>query len=140
MPEDAAQPTGRRHEKYDRLIAAAQRMPAIGMAVAHPCDTVSLESAVEAAKLGFVKPILVGPAARVRAVAKEAGLDVARIEKDLNSDEVKASLEESFKLAEKLGLNGTPSYVIGENVVVGAVGLAALKEKVNTARCGKATC
>ena len=68
MPEDAAQPTGRRHEKYDRLIAAAQRMPAIGMAVAHPCDTVSLESAVEAAKLGFVKPILVGPAARVRAV------------------------------------------------------------------------
>jgi hypothetical protein len=30
--------------------------------------------------------------------------------------------------------------VIGENVVVGAVGLAALKEKVNVARCGKATC
>ena len=78
--------------------------------------------------------------ARAMAAAKEAGLDVARIEKDLNSDEVKASLEESFKLAEKLGLNGTPSYVIGENVVVGAVGLAALKEKVNTARCGKATC
>ena len=78
--------------------------------------------------------------ARAMAAAKEAGLDVARIEKDLNSDEVKASLEESFKLAEKLGLNGTPSYVVGENVVVGAVGLAALKEKVNTARCGKATC
>ena len=80
MPEDAAQPTGRRHEKYDRLITAAQRMPAIGMAVAHPCDTVSLESAVEAAKMGFVKPILVGPAARVRAVAKEAGLDIAGFE------------------------------------------------------------
>ena len=64
----------------DRLIAAAQRMPAIGMAVAHPCDTVSLESAVEAAKMGFVKPILVGPAARVRAVAKEAGLDIAGFE------------------------------------------------------------
>ncbi|MEW6452311.1 MAG: DsbA family protein [Pseudomonadota bacterium] len=78
--------------------------------------------------------------ARAMAAAKEAGLDVARIEKDLNSDEVKASLEESFKLAEKLGLNGTPSYVIGDNVVVGAVGLAALKEKINSARCGKATC
>ena len=50
------------------------------------------------------------------------------------------TLEESLKLAEKLGLNGTPSYVIGPNVVVGAVGLEALKEKVNAARCGKATC
>lgn len=78
--------------------------------------------------------------ARAMAVAKEVGMDVARIERDLSSDEVRASLEESFKLAEKLGLNGTPSYVIGNEVVVGAVGLTTLKEKVNTARCGKATC
>ena len=53
---------------------------------------------------------------------------------------MKATLEESFKLAEALGLNGTPSYVIGNDVVVGAVGLDALKEKINTARCGKPTC
>jgi len=78
--------------------------------------------------------------ARAIAVAKEVGLDMARLERDMTSDEARASLEESFKLAEKLGLNGTPSYVIGKNVVVGAVGLAALKEKVNAARCGKATC
>ena len=83
-----------------------------------------------------------GPAdkARALAVAKEIGLDVARIEKDMSSDEVKATLEESFKLAEALGLNGTPSYVVGGDVVVGAVGLNTLKEKVNAARCGKATC
>jgi protein-disulfide isomerase len=78
--------------------------------------------------------------ARAMAAAKEAGLDVARIEKDLASDEVKATLEESYKIAEALGLNGTPSYVVGSDVVVGAVGLKVLKEKVNTARCGKATC
>ena len=78
--------------------------------------------------------------ARALAAAKEAGLDVARIERDMASDEVRQSLEESLKLAEKLGLNGTPSYVIGPNVVVGAVGLDALKEKINSARCGKATC
>jgi protein-disulfide isomerase len=78
--------------------------------------------------------------ARALAAAKEAGFDMARLEKDMASDEVRASLEESLKLAEKLGLNGTPSYVIGQNVVVGAVGLDALKEKINTARCGKATC
>ena len=77
---------------------------------------------------------------RALAAAKEAGFDVARIEKDMAGDEVKAQLEESFKLAEALGLNGTPSYVVGNDVVVGAVGLNTLKEKVNSARCGKATC
>jgi protein-disulfide isomerase len=49
-------------------------------------------------------------------------------------------MEESFKLAEALGLNGTPSYVIGSDVVIGAVGLPALKEKINNARCGKPSC
>jgi len=78
--------------------------------------------------------------ARALAAAKEAGLDMARLEKDMVSAEVQTSLQESFKLAESLGLNGTPSYVIGNEVVVGAVGLAALREKVNTARCGKAVC
>jgi protein-disulfide isomerase len=65
---------------------------------------------------------------------------MARIEKDMGSDEVRASLEESMKLAEALGLNGTPSYVVGQEVVVGAVGLEALKQKVNVARCGKTSC
>jgi len=78
--------------------------------------------------------------ARAMAAAKEAGFDMGRLEKDMASDEVKATIEENLKLAEKLGLNGTPSYVIGDNIVVGAVGLDALKEKVNTARCGKAAC
>jgi Protein-disulfide isomerase len=83
-----------------------------------------------------------GPAdkAHAFAVAKEVGLDIGRLEKDMNSPEVKATLQENFKLAEALGMNGTPSYVIGDNVVVGAVGLAALQEKVNTTRCGKVTC
>lgn len=83
-----------------------------------------------------------GPAdkARAMAAAKEAGLDTARIEKDLASPEVRATIEENFKLAESMGLNGTPSYVIGKQIVVGAVGLDGLKEKIGIARCGKATC
>src|SRR5712671_1446454 len=72
--------------------------------------------------------------ARALAVAKEIGLDMARVEKDMAGDEVKATIEESMKVAEALGLNGTPSYVVGSDVVVGAVGLAALKDKVETAR------
>jgi protein-disulfide isomerase len=78
--------------------------------------------------------------ARAVAVAKEIGLDMARLEKDMASDEVKSTLAESFQLAEALGLNGTPSYVVGNDVVVGAVGLGTLKAKVNNARCGQATC
>jgi len=78
--------------------------------------------------------------AHAMAAAKDAGLNMAQIEKDLAGPEVKASLEENLKLAEALGLNGTPSYVIGSDVVVGAVGLPALQEKINTTRCGKPTC
>jgi protein-disulfide isomerase len=83
-----------------------------------------------------------GPAdkARALAAAKDAGLDVARIEKDLSSPEVRATIEENFKLAEAMGMNGTPSYVIGKQIVVGAIGLDGLKEKIGLARCGKATC
>src|SRR5712692_1760683 len=83
-----------------------------------------------------------GPADRTHAlaVAKDIGMNMTQLEKDANGPEVKSTLQESFKLAEALGLNGTPSYVIGSDVVVGAVGLPALKEKVNTARCGKASC
>jgi protein-disulfide isomerase len=72
--------------------------------------------------------------ARALAVAKDVGLDMARLEKDLKSEEIDATLAESMKLAEALGLNGTPSYVIGSDVVVGAVGLAKLGEKIQAAR------
>jgi protein-disulfide isomerase len=78
--------------------------------------------------------------ARAMAAAKEAGFDMAKLEKDMASPEVRATLEENFKLAEEMGMNGTPSYVIGKQVVVGAVGIDKLREAVGVARCGKATC
>ena len=79
----SAQPVeqmSRPHEKFERLVAVAQRHPPVTIAVAHPCDQVSLESAVEAAKLKLVVPILVGPAARVRDVAARCGLDISAFE------------------------------------------------------------
>jgi protein-disulfide isomerase len=78
--------------------------------------------------------------ARALAVAKDVGFDVAKLEKDMAGDEVKQQIEESLKLGEALGLNGTPSYVVGSDIVVGAVGIDALKGKINAARCGKETC
>ena len=78
--------------------------------------------------------------AHALAVAKEIGLDMTQLQKDMQSPEVQATLDENFKLADALGLNGTPSYVIGGQVVVGAVGLPTLKQDINAARCGKANC
>jgi protein-disulfide isomerase len=78
--------------------------------------------------------------ARALAAAKDAGFDVARIEKDMNAPEVRATLEESYRLAEEMGMNGTPSYVVGKQILVGAVGVEKLKEAVSTARCGKPSC
>ena len=72
--------------------------------------------------------------ARALAAAREVGLDMARLEKDLASPEVRATLEEGMKLAEALGISGTPSYVVGENVVAGAVGVSALREQIAGAR------
>ena len=80
MPDAAARPTTMSHEKYDRLIDVARKHPPMTTAVCHPCDVVSLESAVEAAKLGLMKPILVGPPARVRDAAKNAKLDISTFE------------------------------------------------------------
>ncbi len=78
--------------------------------------------------------------ARALAVAKEIGLDMDRLRKDIKSPEVDKTLKQDFGLAQALGLNGTPSYVVGDNVVVGAVGLPALKQKIANARCGKDAC
>lgn len=70
----------RRHEKYDRLIARAKTEKTIKVAVAHPCDEVSLTGAISAREAGLIEPILVGPAERIRAVAAQAGLDLTGVE------------------------------------------------------------
>jgi phosphate acetyltransferase len=78
MPEAASVTPSRRHEKYDRLIERAKKLPPVSTAVAHPCDESSLQGAVEAARLGLIVPLLVGPKARVRDTAARAGLDISQ--------------------------------------------------------------
>ncbi|TWA69354.1 phosphate acetyltransferase/phosphate butyryltransferase [Azospirillum baldaniorum] len=73
-------PPAHRHEKYERLVAACRAISPVPTAVAHPCDASSLGGAVDAARQGFIIPILIGPAARIRAVADESGLDIAPYE------------------------------------------------------------
>jgi protein-disulfide isomerase len=71
---------------------------------------------------------------RARAAEKDQGLDMARIEQDAASEEAGATLSEDMKLAGALGINGTPGYVVGDKVVLGAVGIAALKERIAAVR------
>jgi phosphate acetyltransferase len=67
----------RQHEKYERVVAAARGMPTIPTAVAHPCDGVSLQSAIEAARIKLIQPILVGPSAKIKAAAQKAEVDIS---------------------------------------------------------------
>jgi phosphate acetyltransferase len=80
MPDASERPASVPHEKYERLVKAAQGHATIKVAVAHPCDDVSLEGAVEAARLRLIEPILVGPEERICALAAGAGLDISGFE------------------------------------------------------------
>ena len=66
----------RPHDKYLRLIVSAQKLPPVTTAVAHPCDEVSLEGAVEAYKLRLIEPILVGLSARIHDIAARFNIDI----------------------------------------------------------------
>ncbi len=75
------------------------------------------------------------------AVAKELGADMDKLEKDAADAAITQGIQESEKIAKALQINGTPSYVIGEDVVIGAVGYEDLQAKVaNMKKCGKAVC
>ncbi|KDB08095.1 Phosphate acetyltransferase [Burkholderia sp. lig30] len=67
----------RQHEKYDALIARCRALSPVTVAVAHPCDEVSLRAAVDAARAGIIEPVLVAPAARLSALADTLGLDLS---------------------------------------------------------------
>jgi phosphate acetyltransferase len=68
---------GGNHVKYERLIETARKLPPVRTAIAHPCDQISLESAIEAAKLGLITPILVGPKSRIQEIAARWNLDIS---------------------------------------------------------------
>ena len=68
------------HEKYRRLIDTAKALPPVATAVVHPCDESSLSGALDAAKLGLIRPILVGPKLKIQAVAQKLKLDLAGYE------------------------------------------------------------
>ena len=78
---------------------------------------------------------------RALALAKEMGLDMARLQKDMEAPEIRAALQENVGLGDKLGLSGTPAFIVGDEIIAGAVGVEPLKQVVASVRkCGKASC
>jgi len=70
----------RTHEKYQRLLDFCKSLPPTPTAVAHPCDESSLRGAVDAAKLGLIAPILVGPRVRITELARRHDLDIGGLQ------------------------------------------------------------
>ena len=65
------------HAKYQRLLDACRGLPPMPTAVVHPCDEAAIDGAIGAARLGLIKPILVGPKERIREAARKAEVDIA---------------------------------------------------------------
>ncbi|HEX2478972.1 MAG TPA: enoyl-CoA hydratase, partial [Geminicoccaceae bacterium] len=71
-----AQKSPREYRVYPALIERCATLEPVTTAVAHPCDESSLRAAVEAAEADLIRPILVGPEAKICAVAEQFGLDI----------------------------------------------------------------
>jgi phosphate acetyltransferase len=67
----------RRTDKYARLMKKCEALPPVTCAVAYPCDHDSLLGPIEAAKLGLITPLLVGPEDKIRALAQAEGVDLS---------------------------------------------------------------
>lgn len=75
--------------------------------------------------------------ASVLRVAQEVGLDIEKLREDMEAPEVQEHIDTSMRLTRALGFNGTPSFVIGDNLVAGFVERAELEEHVADARGGE---
>jgi phosphate acetyltransferase len=70
----------KRHAKYERLLERCKLLAPTRAAIAHPCDETSLRGAIEAAELGLLTPILVGPTGKIEAIAERSGIDISHYE------------------------------------------------------------
>lgn len=110
-----------------------------------PDSTTASRAALAAAKQGaYLKfhDALMGNAApptmeRIQQVAKDLGLDVERLKKDMQSPEIEAIINRNQQLAQTLGIEATPSFVIGNELVPGALDEAGFKDLLNKAAAAK---
>lgn len=84
-----------------------------------------------------------GPVGKAQALAaaKDSGVNMDQLNHDMSNRQVTLGIQQTMQLADALSLTGTPSFVLGQDVVVGAVGYDELKGRIdNVLKCGKAMC
>lgn len=84
-----------------------------------------------------------GPVGQDRAlqVAREAGVDMKKLQADMSAPSVKAELGQTRELGDTIGISGTPTFVIGDEMVVGATDYDGLKSRIDSMRrCGHTSC
>ncbi len=111
------------HQKgagYDRLLSAAQELPALPTAVIHPCDASALEGALSARDLGILEPVLVGPRSRIEDAAQAAGLDIEGLE-IVDTPHSHASAEQAVHLARDGRVNALMKGALHTDEVMSAV-------------------
>jgi len=67
-------------------------------------------------------------------VAAQVGLDVAKLKKDMEAESIISQLESNRELARSLNINGTPTFVIRDQIIPGAVDAKALRELIREIR------
>ena len=99
----------RTHEKYQRLLDSCKSLPPTPTVVVHPCDQSSLEGAVNAARLGLISPILVGPRSHIEGVARQFAIDLAGLPiidaafSEVSAEQAVAIVREGKAEAEEFG-------------------------------------
>lgn len=98
----------------------------------------SLSAARQGRYMAFYRQVFAGQGAlsqeRLIRSVRQAGLEEARVASDLGSKELQAEVEKNLSLGRALGLTGTPSYVVGNRILYGAVGYDELKQAIADAR------
>jgi protein-disulfide isomerase len=124
-----------------KLRLVVKEFPVLGSAsveAAQIAIAVRMQEAIGGKYLAFYKKLMSsrGRADQTAALtaAREAGCDMPRLERDLKSSEVTTTLEEVRQLAQILGVSGTPSYVIGDEVLIGAIEISKIRDLIRNAR------
>ncbi|SBT06383.1 Phosphate butyryltransferase [Candidatus Accumulibacter aalborgensis] len=106
---DAAQVSIQSHDRFETLIERCRQLPPVAVAVVHPCDQSSLGAALQARRARLIEPILVGPLARLHALAEQHGFDLA----DVQIEDVAHSHAAAFRAVELVRLGKAAALMKG---------------------------
>lgn len=113
-----------------------KEFPILGMQ-SHTAALAALAAKRRGKYLEFHNELLVAEAAgegSIREISQKLGLDFARLQKDMADPELADQINRNLQLAASLSINGTPAYIVGDQLIPGALNLESLKTFIGIAR------